>query len=498
MFAKRNMRVLRARLSHGCGASLWAMALAAILACSTQAQDDVLGRWDPPEGGYDWEVRAEHAVHLFTGKILVWPNGINAKLWDPGNGGFTDVPNEDHKLGCSGHTALANGSILVAGGGGEEPGTASKKTSIFSLGPVPLSGPWKAVDEMFFTRWYPTCVTLPDGKVLAIGGSDKPLGQGGMFIPFPEVYDPTTELWDDPLAAQPADTWKVYPRMFVLPDGTVFFAGPGVPTWTLNVLTGDWEEIGDSHFTGGGGGSAVTYEPGKVLKCGGTAGGNRTDVIDFNQAIIPPWVEVDQMEEVRRRHHLVVLPDGRILAIGGEQEDPPGSGTFVPVFAAEWFDPTLEMWEPLAMMTRPRARHSTAVLLPDGRVLACGGTDDFPGEFTSKSGEIFSPPYLFWGEPPVIGFAPTVIRYGTSFRVLLFAPAAPPPIGTVSLVRLGAVTHHFDQNQRYVPLTFTMPFESGLDVDAPANANLAPPGYYMLFVVSEEGVPSVAKYVRLE
>ena len=497
MSAKRNVRVLRAGLSHGMGAIVSAAALAAVIAWPALGQDDVVGRWDPPEGGYDWEVRAEHAVHLSTGKILVWPNGNNAKLWDPGNGGFTDVPNEDHNLGCSGHTALANGSILAAGGGGEEPGTASEKTSVFSLGPVPLSGPWQAVDPMFFPRWYPTCTALPDGKVLAIGGSDAPLSQGGEFIPIPEVYDPGADLWYFPaLVIQPDDTWKLYPRMFLLPDGTVFFAGPGVPTWTFD-LTDTWTFVGDSHF-GGGADSAVTYEPGKVLKCGGTAGGDRTDVINLNQ-LIPAWVEVEQMEQVRRRHNLVMLPDGKILAIGGEQWDE-AMQTWVPVFPAEWFDPDplFETWQPLAVMTRPRAKHSTAVLLPDGRVLACGGADDFPGEFTSKSGEIFSPPYLFWGERPVIGLAPTVIRYGTSFRVVLSAPAAPPPIGTVSLVRLGAVTHHFDQNQRYVPLTFTMAFENALEVDAPANANLAPPGYYMLFVVSQDGVPSVATYVRLE
>ncbi|MEE9129336.1 MAG: galactose oxidase-like domain-containing protein [Phycisphaerales bacterium] len=510
MSLKRKTRTLCARLSHGCGASLWAMALAAILGSSTQGQnEDLFGKWDPPPLGYEWEVNAIHAVHLSTGKILVWPNGNNAKLWDPGDGGFTDVPNEDHKLGCAGQTALADGSILAAGGGGELAQTASKKTSIFSLAPIGPD-PWEAVDEMFFPRWYPTCTTLPDGKVLAIGGSNKPLGDGGLFIMYPEVYDPVTELWDDYLnIMQPEETWKLYPRMFVLPDGTVFFAGPGVETFTLNVQTGSWLEIGDSHF-GGAADSAVTYEPGKVLKCGGTAGGDRTDVIDFTQPT-PAWDEVGLMKEVRRRHNLVLLPDGKILAIGGEQADPPGSGDFVPVFDAEWFDPDAPepMWQRLAAMTRPRAGHSTAVLLPDGKVLACGGRDaDFPDELTSKSGEIFSPPYLFLPggtEPdaprPEIGFAPTAVSYGSVFSVILTSgsPVGATEIDKVSLVRLAALTHGFDQNQRYVPLTFQPHLlqPDTLTVDAPANANLAPQGYYMLFLISDDGVPSIAKYVKL-
>ena len=214
------------------------------------------------------------------------------------------------------------------------------------------------------------------------------------------------------------------------------------------------------------------------------------------------------MVQPRRRHNLVLLPDGKILAIGGEQEDPPGSGDFVPVFAAEWFDPNeaFPAWIELADMTRPRARHSTAVLLPDGRVLACGGADDFPGEFTSKSGEIFSPPYLLQADGglaprPKIGFAPTAVHHGTSFSVILSSgsPVPPEAIAKVSFVRLGSVTHHFDQNQRYVPLVFQADPSSlyNLIVQAPPNGNLAPPGYYMLFLISDDGVPSVAKYVQL-
>ena len=81
---------------------------------------------------------------------------------------------------------------------------------------------------------------------------------------------------------------------------------------------------------------------------------------------------------------------------------------------------------------------------------------------------------------------------------MLSAPAAPPAIGTVSLPRLAAVTHSFDQNQRYVPLDFEVIDAATLEVQAPANGHEAPPGYCMLFLISDDGVPSVAKYVRLE
>ncbi len=214
---------------------------------------------------------------------------------------------------------------------------------------------------------------------------------------------------------------------------------------------------------------------------------NEAATINLND-VAPLWLAVGFMQEARRKHNLVLLADGTVLAVGGRQ---PGG---VPVMLPELYDPAIEAWQPMEPMTKQRGYHSIALLLADATVLSAGGNATNPDHLTA---EIFSPPYLFWGERPVIGFAPTVVTYDTTFRVVRSAPAAPPPTGTVSFVRLATVTHSFDQNQRYVPLTFTVPYENALDVDAPANANLAPPGYYMLFVVSQDGVPSVAKYVRL-
>ena len=515
MSLKQEARTLCARLLHGCGMSLWAMALTAILASSTQAQSEhILGRWDPPPLGYDWTFNAEHTIHLPTGKILVGKNGTTANLWDPRDGSFTPVPNPTHNIACSGHTALADGSILAAGGRllGQVPAQATDQTSIYSSLSV-TPNPWREVGLMNFTRWYPNCITLPDGKVLAIGGTDDPIAQGGEPVPQPEIYDPATEVWGDPLPIQPDDTQRTYPFMFVLPDGSVFFAGPSMQTWILAFAPSPhWFEMGNSHPHKAGKGSAVMFLPGWVLKSGGTAGGqgngeNLTSWIDLNVPSMTngEWEPVDLMENEKRRHNLVMLPDGKILAIGGQVDGFPFD---IPIMAAEWFDPSdlLPMWAGLAEMVRPRGHHSTAVLLGDGRVLACGGDDHFDPNFgTSKSAEIFSPPYLFvagggLAPRPKIGFAPTVVTYGSDFRVILpmisvFGTAA---IEKVSLIRLGSVTHHFDQNQRFVPLAFEPFDELTLVVTAPANGNIAPPGYYMLFLVTDDGVPSEAAYLRLE
>jgi Domain of unknown function (DUF1929) len=131
-------------------------------------------------------------------------------------------------------------------------------------------------------------------------------------------------------------------------------------------------------------------------------------------------------------------------------------------------------------------------------MLACwsqGGRFNGVTEPTDQlSAEIYSPPYLFNGARPTISAAPSTLQYAINFTVT--TPDA-LQIASVALVRLGAVTHAFDQNQRYVPLTFQQA-TGGLTVQSPSSANLAPPGYYMLFLVNANGVPSVASMIKVQ
>ena len=455
------------------------------------AQVEVLGDWGPVNEA--WLVNAEHAVHMPTGKILVWESG-NVRLWNPTNPTkFPILPN-NFIFDCAGHAPLPDGSVLIVNGGGD----CSPIANVAVFG---LDEKFKPVIGFPFpARFYPTCTTLPDGTILISGGwwECNP-------IPHLVIYDPygVPSVWqtiNPTIPPQPGPVLRTYPWMFVQPDGKIFFAGGGndLGTWELDLTGPSWTFVDDSTVVGSIKGAAVIYQKGdgsvEVLKNGGQSivGGvilDDTEIIDLTDPA-PAWLRLPewQMLNQRQLHNLVLLPDGHIFAVGGEND-----GGFA-VMDAEWFDPEQpdDGWAPLATMLRQRGRHSTAVLLLDGTVLAVG--DD-------RSSEIFSPPYLFApGGRPVIVSAPGVITYNREFYVGMANGSM--GIGKVTLVRLAAVTHWFDHNQRLLSLEFVVAqTEEGdvtLAVTAPVDSNLAPPGQYMLFAVSlVEGVPSIGRYVTL-
>ena len=239
------------------------------------------------------------------------------------------------------------------------------------------------------------------------------------------------------------------------------------------------------------------YAPGKALKAGTWADTfhpsypitGTSVVIDMNQPS-PTWRQVGSLNVPRAYDNLTALADGTVLIVGGDSTNN-GMNPATAVYEAELWSPTTEAWTPMASEQVPRLYHSTALLLPDGRVLVTGGGREGT-EPDETNAEIYSPPYLFKGPRPTIAAAPSLVQYGTSFQVS--TPDA-GRIAKVGLARLGAPTHGFDQNQRYVPLTFAAG-GSALTVQAPATGNVAPPGYYMLFIVDTNGVPSVASFAR--
>jgi PKD repeat protein len=232
------------------------------------------------------------------------------------------------------------------------------------------------------------------------------------------------------------------------------------------------------------------YEAGKILYAGGGRTTNTAEVIDLNQGS-PAWQWTGSMAFPRRNLNATMLPTGEVLVTGGSSAVGFNNVTQA-VRAAEIWNPGTGLWTTLASNAVRRTYHSTSLLLPDGRVLhtGSGDADGMPDE---RNAELFSPPYLAKGARPAITTAPAQVGYGSTFSVE--TPEA-ADIGKVSLIRLGSVTHSFDQNQRFQWLSFVRG-PGRLTVTAPANGNLAPPGHYLLFILNGNGVPSVGRIVKV-
>jgi hypothetical protein len=184
----------------------------------------------------------------------------------------------------------------------------------------------------------------------------------------------------------------------------------------------------------------------------------------------------------RDKLNSVLLPDGQVLIVGGAPG--PDGG---PV---ETFDPE----DPAAgfragpIMQQVRGYHSAALLLSDGSVLIGGD----PGGAT-KPHERYLPPYFFGARPTITG-APASVGYGAPFTINTPDGAS---IEEVVLMRPGAVTHAFNMAQRYVGCLIVSEFADTVEVISPPNGNVAPPGYYLLFIVNGDRVPSTGVWIKL-
>ncbi len=287
-----------------------------------------------------------------------------------------------------------------------------------------------------------------------------------------------------------------YPFLFQIPDGRIISAGAyegPIDTRALNLATGTWSVL-DSNVIDAG--SAVMYAPGKIMKAGKWANADppyvaahaNTYVLDVNQPS-PHWRSIAPMAFPRAYNMLTLLPDGTTLATGGSRSTDPGNAA-QGVLEAEIWSPQTETWTTMARMQNQRIYHGTSILLPDGRVIVAGsGRYGSPEEFNA---EIYSPPYLFKGARPVIGGVPATVVPGRSFVV----NTADTNVTKVTMLRIGAMTHSFNSDQRFLDLAFTV--EPGqLRVNPPGNVYNMPPGYYMLFLINGAGVPSIGSFVRV-
>jgi hypothetical protein len=291
--------------------------------------------------------------------------------------------------------------------------------------------------------------------------------------------------------------------MHLSTDGRVFYAGEGRGSRFFNPATNTWTAVvANTIFTGSRSyGTSVllpltpanAYKPRVMILGGASPATSTTEIIDLS-APTPAWQSGPPMSQPRIQMSATILPNGKVLAVGGSVNN---EDTATASLNADLYDPATNTFSSASANLYARVYHSASLLLPDATVLLIGGNPQ-RGNYERRL-EIYSPAYLFdaTGGPafrPTITSVPSApVAYGGPFQVQTPDAAT---ISSVVLVRPGAATHAFDMDQRLVGMNFTAG-NGVLTVTAPPNGNIAPPGYYMLFVLNSAGVPSVAKFVRL-
>lgn len=467
-----------------------------------------------PTGKVLWLMYAED--HELGGRALVWdPATRTSREVDPPRVRYDDGVTRPANLFCAGHAPLADGRVVVAGGNLAFPLSSGGPDSdfkgarwVFTFDP--WTETWTRQPDMPKGRWYPTVTSLPDGTALIAGGTDETGGNVEntaieLFTPAPSI-DGVGAL---KVVANRATS--LYPHLFVIPDGTaagsppgtqVLLAGPNMEdTAILSTSDWSWTDVPDLP-TPRLWGSAVllpspTGTPTTVMMVGGsnlnvTPSAQRATVtLDLNN-VSAGWKAGPALATGRSHLNVAILPDDSLLAVGGGGGLGNGSLYVDPVYAAERYTPASGAWASAGVQAEERTYHSTALLLPDGRVLSAGDDRAAHSDPSQRHGELYSPPYLASDVRPVITAAPAAVRYGVSFGVAASGPAVDHAV----LLRPSAVTHSNDMDQRSIRLAMSGA-GGALTLTSPPDPSVAPPGYYMLFLVDAQGRPSVASWIRL-
>jgi hypothetical protein len=537
-----------AKLNTGLAAGVTTQALAA-------ASPNTGGAFDPP---HNWPIIPIATMVMPDGKVFAYGSDTNGTqgaikyvVWDPtktpdwndlypssslafnlyNNGTQTDTF-------CAAHTLLFNGDALMLGGdffaGTGIRNNGNNAVTTFTPGTETLTAETAPLRLMSYPRWYPTSVTLPNQETLIMGGrSAKATSTTPIIYPdAPEVRQTdgtwrtlsnasisnvNTTIKTNAIAAYGSSGWY-YPRAWVHPNGGVFIFGFNGRSYNLDpnntgTLSLYPKAAGTTPVPGISTLASVMYATGKILSIRknpdttpltGPWKGNKTIVVDITGAIPAITPTSSLMNYTRHYGSLTMLADGTVLANGGGAL-PIATGVTVKmvddnaVYSSELWNGN--NWTLAANATLSRLYHSTALLLPDGRVFTGGG--GAPGYKTQRNGEIYNPPYLYDANNipvtnrPIIESAPsqtTSIPWGSPMEI-----TANEPITRITLVRSGSATHNFNNEARFFDYPGLTPQAAHtiISITAPANANIAPPGYYMIFAWNSSGVPSVAKIIKI-
>ncbi len=457
------------------------------------ADAHVRGMWSPV---YPWPLISVHIVLMPDGRVMSYgTDGAGRQtgyfiydVWEPTaglDGGHLTLPNGTNTdLFCGSQVVLPQGGGVFLAGGDNWTGTATtntgnNNTNVFDYGANSLT----RGNNMNRARWYSSSTVLLNGEVYIQGGS------GGTDRPEIRAANGTFRLLN---SANTSSFNFMYPRNFIAPDGRVFgYESSGKMYYISTSGDGAVTQVGQITTTTGNDASAAMFRPGRILQFGGSS--NAATVIDITGGGTPVVTPTQSMSSQRRLVNATILADGKVVATGGSSVW--NQLTNVNNTAEIW-NPDTGTWLQGAVGDRARLYHSNSLLLPDASVLVAGG--GAPGPQTNLNVEMFYPPYLFTAAGtlaarPQITSAPATLEIGATFYIDV---AQTGNISRVTLIKAGSATHSWNMEQRFTDLTFAAA-GGRLAIQAPTRAADAPPGHYLLFVIDNAGVPSVAKMVRV-
>lgn len=429
-------------------------------------------------------------------------------VWDPGLGfganAMTLLPNRTGTdLFCAGQALLpSSGDVLLIGGDRTVNGLrnyANNKVNTFVSGSSTLE---QQPQSMSYQRWYASVIGTNNGEQVILGGrDDRTYADGVGDASTLSTYSITPEVrgvdgsWrtlanaaSDAAYGSEARAWN-YPKAWMMSNGLIDIITPNGKVFSLDSSgSGTLKQLpgliprGYSYYPG------AMYGPDKIIIVRRNLTAAQVDLHSGRPVVTTSSMLYD--------HYLgngTLLPDGSFWVNGGGTGD---NTIEAATYTSEMWSPQTGSWTAMASNSIPRLYHSTALLLPDATVLTAGG--GAPGPVRNLNGEIYYPPYLYAadGSPasrPVITGGDNYVKPGTSFT-LTVAPAT--TVTRVSLIRLGSTTHTFNNDQRFIELSFSQNGDQ-LSVNAPATSSIAPPGFYMAFILNAAGTPSVAKIIRI-
>lgn len=468
------------------------------LRATAEPQPAQHGRWETLS--FLMPINPVHVALMHNRKVLVISGSGN----DPGNKDFqAGVWNPRRKtintfplawdMFCSAMVILPDGRPFVLGGTLKyDDFLGEPRTSVFDL----LREQFVDAPKMKGGRWYPTATVLGNGSVLVVSGLTDTSSTINTSV---QIGDGVH--WSD--AGTIFAGVPLYPRQNLLPSGKVFESGANPNSKMYDPAIHTWSDVAATNFPGNRDyGTSVLlpltqangYKPRVMILGGGSPNAtDTTELIDLSVSQ-PLWVNGPKMALPRIQLNATILPNGKVLVSGGSAKDEDATTASL---GAELYDPEANSFSSASSMEFARLYHSNTLLLPDATVMAVGGNPE--RTVYEPHIEIYSPPYLFNANgsrakrPVITGITRGVIHYRAAFRITTPDAAS---IKAVVLIRPGAVTHAFDMEQRLVGLAFTAG-HGRLYATAPANGNIAPPGYYMVFILNSTGVPSAASFVQL-